>query len=108
MLQQLLCPIFVGLAAVTWIAAACQGEDSSLSQSPAAWTTGGPRAELLPKFSSSDQGGPAGGGLLTAASLCTVKYPGFRATDLKQAKQSQGAQVERSITSGWIRPLYPM
>ena len=68
MLQQLLCPIFVGLAAVTWIAAACQGEDASLSQSPAAWTTGGPRAELLPKFSSSDQGGPAGGGLLTAAS----------------------------------------
>lgn len=46
----------------------CLADEPSLSQMPAAWQTGGPREELLPAFSSSDAGGPAGGAVLTAQS----------------------------------------
>lgn len=45
---------------------AASADEPSLSQTPAAWTTGGPREELLPKFSSSQSGGPANAAVLSA------------------------------------------
>jgi predicted amidohydrolase len=63
------CPIVltVCLWLMTVVCSTCYPADEpTLSQLPTLWTTGGPRDELLPKFSSSPSGGPADAAILSA------------------------------------------